>query len=221
MDTRLGLTAMARFGKILILLLLLLGGPSLVWAEETDAPPKKKIEFPSPDGKFAFRYSGDKSEDEVQTYDLIDKSSRKVVTKVAESDPDGGPSMRFTMEKVLWRADSKAFAVIAFLWKRGSALIVFERDGSTFREIELPDLSIDIPDKARKGKDFPHVVELNSAEAKRWQKDGSLVVDIETIQDGGGDGATITANRTVVLGFDHSGKATILKSTVKFAVKNE
>jgi hypothetical protein len=63
------------------------------------------------------------------------------------------------------------------------------------------------------------VVELDSQSAKRWQKDGSLVVEIETIQDGGGDGATITAKRTVVLGFDHSAKAKILKSTVKFATE--
>jgi hypothetical protein len=127
--------------------------------------------------------------------------------------------MRFTMEKVLWRADSKAFAVIAFLWKRGSALIVFERDGSAFREIELPDLSIEIPEKAKKGKDFPHIVELDSAKAKRWQKDGSLVVEIETIVDG--EGPTLTANRTVVLGFDHSAKAKILKSTTKFGTEKE
>jgi hypothetical protein len=50
--------------------------------------------------------------------------------------------------------------------------------------------------------DESHIVELNSARAKRWQKDGSLVVEIETIDDGGCGGATITANRTVVLGFD-------------------
>jgi hypothetical protein len=212
---------MTHLAKILIALLVLVARADFARAEETDEPPKKKIEFPSPDGKFAFRYSGDKAEDEVQAYDLIDKASRKVVTKVAESDPDAGPSMRFTMEKVLWRADSKAFAVIAFLWKRGSSLIVYERDGSGFREIELPDLSIEIPEKAMKGKNFPHIVELDSAKAKRWQKDGSLVVEIETIQDGGGDGSTLTATRTVVLAFDHSGKAKILKSTVKFAVKEE
>ena len=207
---------MMQFGRILIVLLALVS-PNLLRAEETDDAPKKKIEFPSPDGRFAFRYSGSKEEGEVQTYNLIDKASRKVVTKVAESDPDGGPSMRFTMEKVLWRADSKAFAVIAFLWKRGSALIVFERDGSAFREIELPDLSIEIPEKAKHGKNFPHVVELDSQSAKRWQSDGSLLVEIETIVDG--EGPTLTANRTVVLGFDHSAKAKILKSTVKFATE--
>jgi len=209
---------MTKLGKILIALLVL-ASPNVLRAEKTDDKPKKKIEFPSPDGKFAFRYSGDKSEGEVQTYDLIDKASRKVVTKVAESDPDSGPSMRFTMEKVLWRADSKAFAVTAFLWKRGTTLIVFARDGSTFREIELPDLSIEIPEKAKKGKNFPHIAGLDSARAKRWQKDGSLLIEIETVVDG--EDATLTATRTVVLGFDHSGKAKILKSTVKFAVEKD
>jgi len=209
---------MMQFGRILIVLLAFVS-PNLLRAEETDNARKKTIEFPSPDGRFAFRYSGGKSEDEVQTYNLIDKATRKVVTKVAESDPDAGPSMRFTMEKVLWRADSKAFALTAFLWKRGSALIVFERDGSAFREIELPDLSIEIPEKAKHGKNFPHVVELDSQSAKRWQSDGSLLVEIETIVDG--EGPTLTANRTVVLGFDHSAKAKILKSTTKFATEKQ
>jgi hypothetical protein len=209
---------MTQLVRILIVLLAL-GSPKLLRGEETDDARKKTLQFPSPDGRFAFRYSGGKLEDEVQTYDLIDKASRKVVTKVAESDPDGGPSMRFTMENVLWRADSKAFALTAFLWKRGSALIVFERDGAAFREIELPDLSIEIPEKAKQGKNFPHVVELDSQSAKRWQSDGSLLVEIETIVDG--EGPTLTANRTVVLGFDHSAKAKILKSTVKFSTEKQ
>jgi hypothetical protein len=208
-------------GKLLITLLVLLS-PTLLCAEETDETPKKKtIEFPSPDGKFAFRYSGGESEDDKQTYDLIDKASGKAIKTVAESDPEAGPSMRFVMQTVLWRPDSKTFALTAFLWKRGSSLSVFTRDGSTFREIELPQLAIEIPKKAMKGKDFPHIVELDSTKAQRWQKDGSLLVEIETIQDGGGDGSTITANRNVVLGFDHFAKAKILKSTEKFAIKKE
>ena len=52
---------MTRFGRILIVLLALVS-PNLLRAEETDETPKKKIEFPSPDGRFAFRYSGSKSE---------------------------------------------------------------------------------------------------------------------------------------------------------------
>ncbi len=209
---------MAQLGKILIGLLAL-SSLTVLRAEETDETPKKTIEFPSPDGKFAFRYGGSESEDEKQTYELIEKATGKTVKTVAESDPDLGASARFKMEKVLWRPDSKAFALIAFLWKRGTTLFVFARDGSTFREIKLPELSVDIPDKAMKGKNFPHVVELDSDTVKRWQKDGSLVVQIETIVDG--EGAALTATRTVVLGFDHFAEARILKSSVRFAIKNQ
>jgi hypothetical protein len=210
---------MTLFGKILIILLVLVSRPYLLRAEETAETPKKTIEFPSPDGRFAFRYSGGKSEEQKQTYDLIEKASGKVLKTVAESDPDLGPSARFTMEQVLWRSDSKAFALTAFLWKRGTSLFVFAQDGSTFREIKLPKLSFDIPEKAMKGKNFPHIAGLDSESAKRWQKDGSLLVEIETVVDG--EGATLTATRTVVLGFDHSGKAKILKSTIKFTTEKQ
>ena len=156
------------------------------------------------------------SDSEKKTYDLIDEASRKVLTSVAESDPDLGPSARFNME-VLWRPDSKAFALTATLWKRGSYVAVYVREGSTFREITLPELVADIPEKVKGGKSFPHVAELNSQSAKQWQKDGSLVVEIENMEDGN-DGS-ITATRTVVLDFDRSDKAKILKSRIKFVTE--
>src|SRR2546423_210096 len=187
-----------------------------VGGQEMEEGSKNRIEAPSPDGKFAFRYTKDsksnsdsESDSEKQTYDLIDKRSGKVLTSVAESDPDLGPSARFNIEGVLWRPDSKAFAVTAMLWKRGSSVSVFVRDGSSFREIKLPELVADVPDKVKRGKSFDHVSELDSQSAKRWQKDGSLVVEIETIVDGNEEGLSVTANRTVVLGFDRSDKAKI------------
>jgi hypothetical protein len=91
------------------------------------------------------------------------------------------------------------------------------QEGTTFRKIKLPKLSADIPEKIKRGKSFPHVSELDSWSAKQWQKDGSLVVEIENMVDGN-DGS-ITATRTVVLGFDRSDKAKVLKSTIKFAVE--
>jgi hypothetical protein len=94
---------------------------------------------------------------------------------------------------------------------------VYVRNGSTFRKIELPELEADIPEKVKGGKSFPHVTELNSQSAKRWQKDGSLVMEIENIVDG--NEGSVTATRTVVLGFDRSDKAKVLKSTTKFAVE--
>jgi hypothetical protein len=184
--------------------------------EETEEEAKKTtIEAPSPDGQFAFRYTGD-SESEKQTYDLIDKRTGKVLMSVAESDPDLGPSARFNME-VLWKPNSKAFALTAMVWKRGSYVSVFVRNGSTFREVKLPELLADIPEKVKGGKSFPHVAELNSQSAKRWQQDGSLVVEIENMIDG--NEGSITATRTVVLGFDRSDKGKVLKSRIKFAVE--
>src|SRR5207253_5297709 len=112
---------------------------------------KKKMEASSPDGQFAFRYTGESNSEEKQTYDLIDKRSGKVLTSVAESDPDLGASARFYM-KVLWKPDSKAFVLTATLWKRGSNVDVWVRNGSTFRHIEVPELLAEIPDKIKKGK---------------------------------------------------------------------
>jgi hypothetical protein len=182
--------------------------------EDTEEGKKKTIEAPSPDGQFAFRYTAE-SDSQKQTYDLIDEGG-KVLMSVAESDPDLGPSARFNME-VLWRPDSKAFALTATLWKRGSNVEMYVRNGSTFRNIELPELVADIPKKVKGGKSFPHVNQLNSQSAKRWQKDGSLVVEIENMMDG--NEGSVTATRTVVLGFDRSDKAKVLKSTTKFAVE--
>jgi hypothetical protein len=198
-----------------------------VCGQETEEGSKNRIEAPSPDGKFAFRYTKEpESESDSdstigkQTYDLIDKNSGKVLASVAESDPDLGPSARFDIEGVLWRPDSKALALTAMLWKRGSS-VVFVREGSAFREIKLPDLAAEVPDKVKRGKSFPHVSESNSQSAIRWQKNGSLVVEIETIVDGNDEDLSITANRSVVLGFDRSDKAKILKSTIKFAVEKQ
>jgi hypothetical protein len=82
----------------------------------------------------------------------------------------------------------------------------------------MPTLEIEITKKMKGGKEFPHMVELDSETPTRWQKDGSLVVEIETIVDGAG--SELTANRTVVLAF-RNGKATIAKSTSKFKVEGD
>lgn len=217
-----------RLQTSLILFPILLSCSQPVGGEQPEEGSKPAIEAPSPDGKFAFRYTKDSKSNSdsdsdlgKQTYDLIDKESGKVLTSVAESDPDLGPSARFNIDGVLWKPDSTAFALTAMLWKRGSSVSVFIRDGSAFRKIDLPDLVAEVPDKVKRGKSFQHVSEMSSQSATRWQKDGSLVVVIETIIDGNEEGLSITANRTVVLGFGRSDKAKVLKSTIKFAVEKQ
>lgn len=208
---------MTHLQRTLIVLSIVVTCSHPLCGEDTEEGTKKTIEAPSPNGQFAFRYTAE-SDSETQTYDLIDKGSGKVLMSVAESDPDpdAGPSARFNME-VLWRPDSKAFALTATLWKRGSNVDVYVRNGSTFRKIALPELLADIPEKVKTGKSFPHVAELNSQSAKRWQKDGSLVVEIENVVDG--NEGSVTATRTAVLSFDRSNKAKVLKSTIKFSVE--
>jgi hypothetical protein len=201
--------------RSLVVLSILVTCSRLVCGEETEEGVKKGVEAPSPDGQFAFR-STEESDSEKKTYDLIDNATGKVLISVAESEPDPGPSARFEME-VLWRPDSKAFALRATLWKRGSYVAVFVRERSTFREIKLPKLLADIPEKVKGGKSFPHVAGLHSQRATRWQKDGSLEVEIETMIDG--DSGSITATRTVVLGFDRSAKARIINSKIEFATE--
>jgi hypothetical protein len=187
--------------------------------EVGDTAPK----FPSPDGRFAFRFDKAESSEETneegpepEVFNLIDAHSGKVLLEVAKSDPDFGPSGRFEME-VLWKPDSKAFAVTATFTKRGSTLLVFLRRGTQFRPIELPELKADITEKAKQGKTFVKTTEINSQSAKRWQKDGSLSVEVET-EEAGGYGS-IRATRTVVLGFDKTDKARILKSSIKFTIE--
>src|SRR5947209_14997661 len=111
------------------------------------------------------------------------------------------------MWHALWAPDSKRFALMTRVGHPVQGLDVYFRSGETFRKIELPELpEAEIPKKLKRGKNFPHFANLNWQEAEAWKKDGSLLVTIVTMIDGG-DGGSITATRTVVLGFDPAGKA--------------
>lgn len=207
---------MMRTQKILFALLMVTLALPLAAEDPANADDdaKKGPQFPSPDGQFAFRYGKDEANDEeIETFDLIDAHSGKSLLRVAKTDLEFGASARFEME-VLWKPDGKAFAVTGTFWRRGSTLLVFMRDGAKFRKIKLSVPSADITKKAMAGKSFEKVVELNSQTAKEWQKDGTLLVEVETQMTG--DGGTITGTRTVVLGFDKANQARVLKSSIKF-----
>ena len=168
--------------------------------------PKENIDWPSPDGKFAFltAYGED-----LHTIDLIDKKSEKKLQRIGEEDSNR------TYWHVLWAPVSNRFALMTRLGHPIQGVDVYFRSAETFRKIELPDMpEANIPERLKHGKKFPHVANLNWQEAKEWKKDGSLVVTIDTMIDG--EGSSITATRTVALGFDRAGKARILKSTIKY-----
>jgi hypothetical protein len=167
---------------------------------------KKEVYFPSPDGKFTFLVGRGEYQ---QTIDLIDKKTEKVLQHIADDDMS---SVYYT---VLWAPDSKRFALMTRVGHPNQGVSVYAQSGDTFHEIELPDLpEAKIPEKLKHGKRFPHVSTNNWQEAEEWRKDGSLVVTINTTIDGAGD--SVSAERTVVLGFDRSGKAKVLKSTIKY-----
>jgi DNA-binding beta-propeller fold protein YncE len=171
-------------------------------------------EFPSPDGRFAFITT---AKPDQRAFDLVEKESGKVLLRIAQSEED---SDRLGTS-VLWFPDSQRFALsYSTIMKRTSSVAVYFRSGDTFREIELPELpKANIPEKLKRGKNFPHVSSYDYQNAVAWKKDGSLVVEIDTTIDG--EGSSLSATRTVVLGFDRSGKARILKSTIKYETRNE
>jgi len=200
--------------QLSLALVILIAVACPICAQETAASPspaagkeEEESESPSPDGKFAFltNYEGD-----LHTIDLIDAKSKKVVQRVGEEDS------QMVHYSVLWAPDSKRFALMTRYGHPIQGIDVYSRSGETFRKIKLPELpEAKIPERLKRGKSFPHVAGQNWTTAKAWRKDGSLAVSIDTMIDGG-DGGSITATRTVVLGFDRAGKATILKSTIKF-----
>jgi uncharacterized protein YecT (DUF1311 family) len=178
--------------------------------ENTDQPQRCDCD-PSPDGRFAFVTSEaeDSFGDTVHRIDLIDKRSGKVSQRIGEEDMPG------TYWHVLWASDSSRFALMTRLGHPIQGVSVYSRSGETFRNIDLPRLpEANIPEKLKHGKKFGHVASLNWQEATEWKKDGSLVVEIETMIDG--EGGSLSATRTVVIGFDRAGKAKIVKSTIKY-----
>ena len=173
-----------------------------------DAP--KEADSPSPDGKFAFLM--DRGEDE-KTIDLIDKKTEKVLQHIDDSD------IGSVSYSILWAPDSKRFALMTRAGHPNQDVRVYFLKGDKFQQIKIPELTVDIPAKIRAGKDHPHVAANNWQEAEKWNKDGSLLLTIDNTIDGAGH--TASATRTVLLGFDKSGKAKILKSTVKYESRND
>ncbi len=161
----------------------------------------------SPDGKFAFVVDYDS---DVRAIDLIDKASKKVLQRIDEED------ISSTYWHVLWADDSSRFALMTRVGHPNQGVDVYFRNGNKFRKVKLPKLpNADIPTKMRHGKSYPHFAGNNWQEAESWDKDGSLNVTVTTTIDGG-DGGSLTATRDLKLSFDKSGKAKIVKNTIKY-----
>lgn len=208
--------------RFLLCLAGLVASTATVCAEQPAATPtaapvasaedsKGSIDWPSKDGKFAFRsvYNED-----LNTIDLIDPKSQKKLQRIVDNDSGQ------TAWHVLWAPNSNRFALMTRLGHPIQGVDVYVRTGDTFKQADLPDLpEADIPERLKHGKKFPHYANVNWQEAEEWKKDGSLVVTVTTMIDG--NGSSITATRTVVLGFDRAGKAKIAKSTIKYETETD
>ncbi len=193
-----------------------------VAAEEPTASPRssvnnaeaddttREVQFPSPNGKFAFLIGRGEYE---RTIDLIDKKTTRVLQHIDDTD------MGSVSYRVLWAPDSKRFALMTRAGHPNQDVRVYSRKGDKFQEIKLPELTADIPEKVLAGKEHPHVAMNDWQEAEKWNKDGSLRLTIENMVDGAGH--TADATRTVLLGFDKSDKPRILKSTVKYESRSD
>jgi len=177
---------------------------------DTEGDTTKEVDFPSLDGKFAFLIGHGEYQ---QSIDLIDKKTEKIVQHIADED------MSSVNYRVLWAPDSKRFALMTRAGHPNQDVTVYFQKGDKFEEIGIPELTVDIPKKVLAGKEHPHVAGNNWQSAKKWNKDGSLLLTIDTAVDGAGHSASAT--RTVLLGFDKSGKPKILKSTVKYESRND
>jgi hypothetical protein len=179
--------------------------------ETTSDDASEEARSVSPDGKFALLV-GRNDEDE-PFIDLIDKKTQKLLQHIDNSE------MGSVSYSVLWAPDSKRFALMTRAGHPNQDVRVYFLKGNKFQEIKIPDLEVAIPAKIRAGKEHPHVAMNNWQQAAKWNKDGSLLIVIDNMIDGAGH--TASAERTVLLGFDKSNKAKILKSTVKYESKND
>jgi len=205
-----------RLRNIFLALLILGAFPHPIYAQETAGEAERTVESPSPDGRFAFLAT--RQPDGKKTFDLIKKNSGEVLLRVAESDADFGNRLTTA---VLWTRDSKRFALNYSLVRLGEEVSVFFRRGGAFRELKLPKLpEARLPKlSASQRKHLWHISANNSTGAVRWQKHGSLVVEIESSIDGNSSFAKAT--RTVVLAFNRFGAVRIIKSAQEVNVHIE
>jgi hypothetical protein len=129
------------------------------------------IDWPSPNGKFAFLTSYG---EDLQAIDLIDKKSGKKLQRIGEEDSSQA------CWHPLWAPDSNRFALMTRLGHPIQGVDVYFRSGGTFRKVELPDLpEANISEKLKHGKKFPHLASLNWQDRKAVLNNSTPEIMIE------------------------------------------
>lgn len=195
----------------------LLGAAAVLCAQDASATAERDVDDPSPDHQFAFLRIHQSDPEPHRTCDLIVKETGKILLRVAQSDAD---SDRLGSE-VLWSPDSKRFALFTTYNHFGAELAVYLRSGDTFRKVTLPDIDApDFPERLKRGHEWKWTG-INSASAKRWRGNGTLVVRTESTLHAINSSLVLTSRRTTLLGFNKSGRATILKSNQKVSAHDD
>ena len=148
--------------RLLLCLVSLAAFAATACAQEPVASPNENIDWPSPDGKFAFLTSYG---EDLHVIDLIDKKAGKKLQRIGEEDSSQA------YWHLLWAPDSKRFALMTRLGHPVQGVDVYFRSGETFQKIELPGLpEANIPEKLKHGKKFPHVASLIGRKRKSGRR---------------------------------------------------
>ena len=174
--------------KLLILLTVAWSLACSGWAENA------KLEFISPNGKYAVRKGEDAAG--MKTFTLV---SVKTGERLIELDSLGNPySNDF---KLIWASDSQRAATFS-PDRRGGWTHLFVHEGDTLREIELPAM----PELKWKGRAEAKTVTAARIPV-RWSKTNVLLIDHEVEDDDG-----VSAKERVVLTFNEKNDIKVAKA---------
>ena len=157
------------------------------------------VESKSPDGKYALHVTRGDAQPFPQSDAVIERATRKVVVEL-DKDALFAPEA-----KLVWAKNSQRFAYVRETKEdpRCFSTRVFQRNGSAFDEIKLPDLPPPkLPSQASESE--PRRVHIK---AIRWPDPDSLELNYEIVTDNGWRGA-----ENISLKFEGQGSPTIVKT---------
>ena len=183
-------------------------------AESSDELQDARVDRNSPDGRFAIR-SG--IVDSGLVFEIVDARSGEPIGTIADSRK-GNPKEGYRyLGEIEWAPNSERLAVAMQVVKHSAQIALFQREGSSFRPVKLPQLSDPfIPARyahlqAKPGGDYGYWT------PERWTEEGALIVrgvtDFETST------LKISATRIVTLSPNRAGVWRIVDSSRKFTVR--
>jgi hypothetical protein len=158
----------------------------------------EKMQYRSPNGKFAMRLTEDGSE-------LVEIKSGKTLIQLEEAGAGWAKD-----SKLVWSPDSKYVAHFSED-RRGGSTTIYRQSGDNFEAVQLPEFPQ--CEKTNVGKEFEA-----STEPKRWLNENTLTLLAREAWSNEDDAnQTTECEQLITIAFDTSGKASI--KTVKTTKK--